>query len=85
MKPIIPGDEASPDLRAAQASLWRDGIALEGPDTDALKGDLRERQGQDVHFSGKGLREHAASWFNKLRPWLESELVGKPLGATGAD
>ena len=49
----VPGDEASPDIRAAQASLWEDGVALQGPDTDALKGDLRERGGKGVHFSAK--------------------------------
>ena len=27
----VPGDEGSEDIRAAQASLWKDGIALEGP------------------------------------------------------
>jgi hypothetical protein len=36
-----PGDEGSPDIRSAQASMWRDGVALEGPDTDAIKGELR--------------------------------------------
>ena len=51
----VPGDEASPDIRAAQKSLWDAGLALEGPDSDALQGDLRERHGQGVHFSGKGL------------------------------
>ena len=47
----LPGDEASPDIRPAQKSLWDAGIALEGPDTDALKGELRERNGQGIHFS----------------------------------
>ena len=71
----VPGDEASPDLRAAQASLWKDGIALEGPDSDALKGEFRENGGQGVHFSGPGLREHAARWVEKVAPWLEQEGV----------
>lgn len=62
----VPGDEASPDIRAAQASLWKDGLALAGPDSDALKGKLRERNGQGVHFSGPGLREHAARWAEKV-------------------
>ncbi len=74
----VPGDEASPDIRAAQASLWKDGIALEGPDSDALKGDLRERHGQGVHFSGPGLRAHAAKWAEKIAPWLEKELSSSP-------
>ena len=70
----VPGDEASPDIRAAQASLWRDGIALAGPDSDALKGELRERHGKGVHFSGAGLREHGSRWAAQIIPWLEREL-----------
>jgi len=70
----VPGDEASPDIRAAQAALWKKGIALEGPDSDALKGDLRENGGQGVHFSGPGLREHAARWMEKVAPWLERQI-----------
>ncbi len=72
----VPGDEASPDIRAAQASLWKDGIALEGPDTDALKSEWRDSGGKGVHFSGPGLREHARRWFEKVAPWLESPPVG---------
>lgn len=71
----LPGDEASPDIRAAQASLWQDDIALAGPDSDALKDDLRERDGQGVHFSGKGLREHAARWAEKIIPWIDQRLI----------
>lgn len=69
----VPGDEGSDDIRAAQASLARDGIALAGPDSDALKGDLRERNGQGVHFSGKGQREHATKWAEKILPWIERQ------------
>ncbi len=61
----VPGEEASPEIRAAQKSLWGTGLALEGPDTDALKGALREGNGQGVHFSGQGLREHARRWVGK--------------------
>ena len=68
----VPGDEASPDIRNAQASLWKDGIAFEGPDTDALKSEFRESGGQGVHFNAKGLREHAARWAAKLESWLDS-------------
>lgn len=70
----VPGDESSPEIRAAQASLWKDGIALEGPDTDALKGELRENGGQGVHFSGKGQHAHAAAWESKIDSWLEMTL-----------
>ena len=66
----VPGDESDPNIRAAQASLWKNGVALEGPDTDQLKGKLRERDGQGVHFSGPGLEAHADAWFEKVSPWL---------------
>jgi hypothetical protein len=69
----VPGDEGSDDIRAAQASLWKDGIALEGPDSDALKGKLRESDGNGVHFSGPGLREHGARWAAKVLPWLDRQ------------
>jgi hypothetical protein len=74
----VPGEEASPDIRAAQASLWKDGVALAGPDSDALKGDLRENGGKGVHFSGPGLREHAARWVEKVAPWLEQQQAIQP-------
>lgn len=69
----VPGDEGSDDIRAAQASLWKDGIALEGPDSDALKGPLRENNGKGVHFSDQGLREHGARWAEKVLPWLQRQ------------
>lgn len=72
-----PGDEASPDIRVAQASLWEDGVAFEGPDTDALKGEFRDSGGKGVHFSGPGLREHATRWAEKVVPWLERQAAGK--------
>ena len=65
-----PGDVSDPNIRAAQASLWHNGVALEGPDTDQLKGKLRERDGQGVHFSGPGLEALADAWFEKVSPWL---------------
>ena len=73
-----PEDDGSPDIRAAQAALWRDGVALEGPDSDALKGELRERNGKGVHFSGPGLREHGAQWAEKILPWLTQQLATNP-------
>lgn len=70
----VPGDEASPDIRMAQASLWKDGVAFEGPDSDAIKGNFRQNKGKGVHFSGEGLREHATQWAEKVSPWLEQQL-----------
>lgn len=73
-----PDDTGSPDIRAAQKSLWEAGIALEGPDSDALTGDLRDNGGKGVHFSGKGLREHGTRWAEKVSPWLEKQLGKQP-------
>jgi hypothetical protein len=78
----VPGDEGSDDIREAQASLWKDDIALEGPDSDALKGKLRERDGRGVHFSGPGLREHGARWAAKVLPWLARQWT-EPRQANG--
>lgn len=68
-----PDDAGSPDIRAAQKALWEAGVALEGPDTDALTGDFRDGGGKGVHFSGKGLREHGARWAERVSPWLEQQ------------
>jgi hypothetical protein len=68
-------DSSSAEIRAAQKALWDAGTALAGPDTDALAGDLRERSGQGVHFSGKGLREHGRLWAEKVGPWVEHQLA----------
>ena len=67
-----PDDAGSESIRAAQSSLWTDGIALQGPDSDALVGDLRDGGGRGVHFSGKGLREHGLQWASRVAPWIES-------------
>ena len=70
-----PEDAGSPDIRAAQQALWKSGAAFEGPDTDALTGDLRDSGGKGVHFSGQGLREHGARWAAKVSPWLDQQLA----------
>jgi hypothetical protein len=71
----VPGDESSTDIRAAQAAVCRDGLALSGPDTDALTGLLRDSGGRGVHFSGAGQRRHAEAWFAVIAPWLEARLT----------
>ncbi len=70
-----PDDPGSPDIRAAQQALWDSGVALAGPDTDALTGSFRDQGGQGVHFSGPGLREHAARWVAQVAPWLDQQLA----------
>ena len=70
-----PQDQGSPDIRAAQAGAWNDGLALEGPDSDALGGDWRDGGGRGVHFSGPGLRRHGEAWAEKILPWLQAQLA----------
>lgn len=67
-----PADPGSDDLRAAQAGLWRSGVALAGPDTDALGGLNRDQGGKGIHFSSQGLKAHALAWADKVAPWVES-------------
>jgi hypothetical protein len=79
-----PDDTGSPDIRGAQQALWKSGVALEGPDSDRLIGDLRDSAGQGVHFSGKGLREHGMRWAEKVSPWLEQQLAAEAPSAMAA-
>ena len=72
-----PGDPGSPDLRAGQKAVWADGVALPGPDTDTLTGDMREKNGAGIHLNAQGLPAHAHLWFEKVSPWLEQQL-GEP-------
>jgi hypothetical protein len=67
----VPDDPSAPEIRAAQASLWRSGIALEGPDTDRLTGDNRQNNGKGVHFSAKGLEAHGRLWAEKVFAYLD--------------
>lgn len=73
-----PGDESSPEIRAAQAAVATQGHAQPGPDTDSLGGAFRDSGGRGVHFSGPGLRQHAALWVEKVAPWLEAQLARAP-------
>jgi hypothetical protein len=66
----IPTEPLSPDLRDAQASLWRSGLALEGPDTDQLTGMNRQNQGAGVHMSDTGLQAHGRLWAEKVSAWM---------------
>lgn len=63
-------DPADPEFRAAQQSLWTQGIAFRGPDTDALTGDYRA----GVHFNGKGLKAHGKLWSDCVGAYLDGKL-----------
>ena len=65
-----PADRASPEIRGAQSSLWSDGLALEGPDTDTLTGENRQNGGTGVHMSAKGLQAHGEMWAEKVSQWI---------------
>lgn len=72
-----PEDTGSPELRAAQKSLVTDGLALAGPDTDALGPEFRQNNGRGVHFNEAGLRQHGRLWAEAVSPWLAQQLAGK--------
>ncbi len=78
-----PDDPGSPEIRAAQAALWKSGVALEGPDTDALAGKLRDSGGRGVHFSAEGLRVHGGKWADSVAPWLQAQLAAPKPKITG--
>jgi len=72
-----PQDPGTPELRVAQKSLVTDGIALAGPDTDALGPEYRQNHGLGVHFNAAGLQRHGQLWAELVSPWLEQQLAGK--------
>ena len=66
-----PTDPGAPEIRAAQAALWTEGLALQGPDTDALAGDYRQGNGAGIHMSAKGLEAHGRLWAAAVAAWLD--------------
>lgn len=59
-------DAADEEFRAAQKSLWTEGLAIEGPDTDSLRAEYRA----GVHFNAKGQQAHGELWAEKVAAWL---------------
>jgi Carbohydrate esterase, sialic acid-specific acetylesterase len=74
-----PDDTGTPELRAAQKSLVTGGIALAGPDTDALGAEFREKDGRGIHFNPRGLQRHGELWAELVGTWLEQQLAVKPM------
>ncbi|HEV3196275.1 MAG TPA: sialate O-acetylesterase [Bryobacteraceae bacterium] len=66
-----PADPETAEIRAAQAALWKEGLALEGPDTDTLTGEYRQNHGAGVHMSARGLQAHGKLWAEKVEAWLD--------------
>jgi hypothetical protein len=69
-----PQNPSFPTTRDGQKKLWDAGVALEGPDTDALVGDNRDEGGRGVHFSPQGLRAHGQLWAEKVGAYLDRVL-----------
>lgn len=69
-----PAEMSCAPIRAAQRSLWESGIALEGPDTDTLTMQYREKDGKGVHFNDAGLKAHGALWSQAVETYLEKQL-----------
>lgn len=63
-----PADLGSPEIRGAQRSLWKNGLALQGPDSDLLLGEMRQNGGKGIHMSAKGLVAHGRMWAERV--WL---------------
>ena len=60
-------DPANPEFRAAQMGVVDDGVAMLGPDTDALGAEYRS----GVHFNPKGLTAHGKLWAQKVGAYLD--------------
>jgi serine/threonine protein kinase len=67
-----PAKPSFPAVRAAQKKVCDIGLAIAGPDSDALVGDNREDGGKGIHFSGTGLRAHGQAWAEKVGDHLDA-------------
>jgi hypothetical protein len=70
-----PDDPLSPEIRAAQERIWKDGIAIAGPDTDQLTSQFREKSGAGVHFNAIGLPAHGKLWAHAVSAWLNAGIL----------
>ncbi|MGE5294813.1 MAG: sialate O-acetylesterase, partial [Solirubrobacterales bacterium] len=60
-------DPADEEFRSAQVAVWKEGLAIEGPDTDALRATYRD----GVHFNPAGLQRHGQLWAERVSAWLD--------------
>ncbi len=70
----FPENPSSTLVRTGQQMLWDKAVALQGPDTDTLVGDMRDRDGKGAHFSPKGLSAHGKMWADIVGKYLDSVL-----------
>ena len=66
-----PDDTSCPPIREAQRSLWQDGIAFEGPDTDTLTTEYRQNNGKGTHMNDAGLKAHGQLWAHQVELYLD--------------
>ncbi len=57
--------------RNAQKKLWDDGVALQGPDTDAMGDKNRDGAGAGIHFSLFGLITHGKAWAELVGDYID--------------
>jgi hypothetical protein len=69
-----PEDPSCAPIRTAQRSVWTDGVALEGPDTDTLGAAFRQNNGKGVHLNDAGLKAHGALWAQRVELYLDAVL-----------
>jgi hypothetical protein len=69
-----PEDTGCPPIREAQRSLWRRGLAMEGPDTDTLTAAYRQNGGKGTHMNDAGLKAHGLLWADKVSLYLDGIL-----------
>jgi hypothetical protein len=67
----LPTDTSTPAIREAQQSLWQQGIALQGPDTDTLGPPYRQNNGTGTHLNDTGLKLHGQLWARAVSVWLD--------------
>jgi len=66
-----PSDTSCQQIRDAQESLWRTGIAIQGPDTDTLTSEYRQNNGQGTHMNDAGLKTHGLLWALSVERYLD--------------
>jgi hypothetical protein len=67
-------DPSTPEIRQAQESLWKSGMAIQGPDTDTLTAFYRQNNGRGTHFNDAGLKAHGLLWARAVEVWLDKVL-----------
>ena len=70
-------DDHDDAVRAGQVQVWRDGVALMGPDTDLLGPDFRDFGGKGIHFAPKGLAAHGQAWADTVAAYLDPVLAAE--------